>query len=544
MLLLRVRLRSAVNAIRFARPGQRWLGAALSGGALVLFFLLLFLFGAFLAAARTAGPSALLSLIDRTLLFSWLFLLASSVPFVSQALLSPGDLPLLLATPARPAAVVSARLLDAVVASLAQFLVIGVPLLVASAWALDLPYWGWAVFVLIVVPFLLLPPLLVAASLLLLARLVGPRRVRLAVVLVSALLAVGMCLLMVDEAARQTGAALRLTEDRLAGGSAPTLRWLPPNWAGEALRALGEREPVHTLFPLALLLLATAGCAVVAVSLGHGVLLNLELLEGEGASIRTEQSNLLDNLLGLLPFSAPARALIVKDLRYIARDLVLLSQIGIPLILYLVPFIIAGQMQAYGARPQELFALSAGVVATIGFMETSILSLSSVGLEGRAFWTVLHAPLSAGQFVRAKFIAAFAVSTGLCLPLLVVSCSLFRVPPTWLTTGIGLLLIACAALCGLGVGIAGLFPRFVYDNPAHRASLSALIWGFVGATIYVVVSVLMLAGGAVAVFHWPEHRVLLLGGMTGLFLLFSLLTAVVPLLLACRRLDAYAWEEV
>ena len=52
---------------------------------------------------------------------------------------------------------------------------------------------------------------------------------------------------------------------------------------------------------------------------------------------------------------------------------------------------------------------------------------------------------------------------------------------------------ACFALSGVGVGLAGLFPRFIYENPAHRASMWALMLGFVFATAYLIVGGLIAA---------------------------------------------------
>lgn len=544
-LLLGMRLRSAWNAYRFARPLYRWVGMGLSGGSFGFFVLIFFLSLALLAGAEAVGGEpARNRLIERGVQFLFLFLLAGAVPFVSATLLAPGDLSLLLATPARPAAVVIARLLDAAAVASAQFLVIGVPLLFASAAALHLNVGGWAAFFVLLLLFLLLPPFFVAALLLLLARLVGMRRLRAAVALLSAVLAVGMCLLLVGEFAREAGRSggrgLALAAATMDVGPPPP-RWLPSTWMSRALLALDE--PAGALAPAGLLLAATLAAGAAALGLGRGVLLGESLLEGEGTGAGARGESALEGLLRALPISPPVRALLAKDARYVARDLVLLSQIGIPAILYFVPFVIAGQLRGLGIGRAELFLFSASMVVTIVYMETSILSLSSVGLEGRAFWVVLHAPVSITAFVRAKFLAAFAGSALLCAPLYLLSCALFAPGAAQTLGGLGVLLVACAALCGLGVGIAGLFPRFVYENPAHRASLSALVWGFVGATAYVIASSVALGIGFLLASRWPERTGLFVGVSAGVFCLLSLLAGLAPLLLACRRLDGYAWEE-
>jgi hypothetical protein len=555
--LLGQRVRSAVNAVRFAPPIHRWIGAGFFAGSLLLFAALAVGFAAILAAARAAGGEAVqASLIERTVLFLFLFLLAGGVPFVSGVLLSPGDLPLLAAAPVRPAVIVVTRLIDAVIASSGQFVVIGVPLLVASAWAAGPGVLGWLAFLPLLLLFLVLPALAVAALLLVLARLVGVRRVKAAVAVASALLALAMCLLTVQEFSRQSNNASRAGVAATTGRTItrfgiqvnlgdlppPLPKWLPSTWVSDALLALGSGGAGA---PFGLLLAATVAAGVVCVAVGGPVLVGESLLEGEGGGRRGDgRPAALDRLLALLPLAPPVRALLAKDFRYVVRDLVLLSQVGIPVILYFVPFVIAGQIAAGGADArQDLLLLSAGVVATIVYMETSILGLSSIGLEGRAFWLVLCAPVTSGMLVRAKFLSALLPAFLLCAPMLLFACAWFGAPMGQALLGVGVLFCACAALCGLGVGIAGLFPRFAYENPAHRASLSALVWGFVGATAYVLTAGVALGGGLFLSYQWQERSGAILAIAVGVFLVVSLATAVLPLLGARARLDGFAWEE-
>jgi hypothetical protein len=183
------------------------------------------------------------------------------------------------------------------------------------------------------------------------------------------------------------------------------------------------------------------------------------------------------------------------------------------------------------------------VLGTIVYMETSILSLSSVGLEGRSFWIVLCAPISSALFVRAKWFFAVLTSIALCGPLAIAACWYYAVPWLWGIGGLGGIALICLALCGLGVGIAGLFPRFVYDNPAHRAGLSALIWGFVGATAYLMIAAMLIVGAIIGAQQWPEKSGVLLAIGISSFIGFSLLAALVPLAAAERRLNGFVWED-
>ncbi len=545
-LLLQMRVRSWWNAGRFSSPLHWRVGIVLTAGSALLFVVILLAFHSFLMeTAQTAGPDALAQLIQRTVLFLFLFLLAGGVPFVSSTLLATGDLALLAGAPLRPSALAAARLLDAVVVSSGQLVVIGIPLLVGAGWALHLRFAGWVVFTLETVLLLALPVFLVAALLILLVRLLGARRVRTVVALTSAALSVALCLLMVRElshGARAAGKDASTTLAALQGSSTSAPAWMPSTWVADSVLSLGSKTPNNAIGPFLLLCAVTLGLGAVCIVLGGPVLVGERLLEGDNSGTGgTGKQSRLDRGLRLLPLSPPTRAIVAKDFRYVFRDLVLLSQIGIPVILFFVPFVIGGQMG--GSGKEELLILMAGVIGTIVYMETSILSLSSVGLEGRAFWLILCAPVSSARFVRAKWFFALFASLALCSPLVIIACWYYAAPLLWAVGGLLGLILVCVSLCGFGVGIAGLFPRFVYDNPAHRASLSALIWGFVGATAYLMIAALLAAGAIIGAQQWQEASgvILSLGG-SALFLL-SAITALVPLVAAERRLNDFVWEE-
>src|SRR5207249_927620 len=96
----------------------------------------------------------------------------------------------------------------------------------------------------------------------------------------------------------------------------------------------------------------------------------------------------------LYAFQPSIAAMIAKDLRYVVRDNVLLSQLGMPAILFFVPAVLSVQQRGAFTRigPGDMYPFAIGMTGVILFMQTSILSLSSVGLEGRAFWLALTSP--------------------------------------------------------------------------------------------------------------------------------------------------------
>jgi ABC-2 type transport system permease protein len=543
-LLFRLRFRAYRNGVGAATPAQKWVGALLSGGGALLFVTILLAFVGLLTQARSVqGAPGVRVLIGETCEYLFLFLLAGAIPFVSGVLFSPGDLSLLAGAPIRPVALVAGRLFDAVVASSAQMVVIGVPLLVACGVSLRFGPGAWLGFVFLLALFLALPCFSVAALLLLLARVFGLRHVRIAVAAASAVLSVGLCLLMVSTLSSRAshGGGVFSGPPTVAETHLPP--YLPSAWMADAIVALGESSPPAAV-PFALLFGATALVTAACLLLGGKILVGESLLEGDSGSSGGGAAARIDRLLALLPLAAPVRTIMGRDFRYIARDLVLLSQIGIPLILFLVPFAIGAQLQTGGsAVDSDMAVLTLGTVGMIAYMETSILGLSSIGLEGRSFYLILSAPVTAGQLVRAKWLGAYAASLALTLPLFTITVLYYRLGIAAFGGGALALAVACAALCGLGVGISGLFPRFIYENPAHRASIAALIWGFVGSTAYLLLAGMTIGGAFYVAGQWPEAARNLMAGGVGAFVVLSALTGIVPLVVCTARLRGYAWEE-
>lgn len=541
-LLLRARLRGALNSVRFATRRQRIAGGVIFVAGLLLFVLFTVGAGVFFAGVRqTAGEETALSLVRRMTSGLLLFLLAGGVPFISHVLFAPGDLPLLGAAPVSPRVITLLRLLEGGVAASTQFMVLGVPALLAGLWFAGTPWWGWLLAPVLLVLLLALPSLTVGALLFALARLFGVRRVKIVVGLLSVVLAVGVCLLAVSETTRfrLSGRLSEVVKVATSTQIAPEPRWAPTTWAGDALLGSGGKVPAARAWGSLLLLTSlTLGMGTLGVWLGAPLMAQGERLrDGDGTSRRGDS---IGALLRWLPLSAPVRTLIAKDLRYVVRDLTLLSQVGVPLILYIVPFVLAPEAARVGAGKQEIMGLTVFSVGFIAYMMCSILGLSSVGLEGRAFWLLKASPITARQIITAKWWTAFLPTTLITLLLCLIACLALGAEPWALLVALGTIPIGCGALCGIEVGLSGIFPRFIFENPAHRASVAALIWGFVAATSYALLALVPLVGMVFGIMG--QHAVLAVGS-GALFLLLSFCVGFFPLRLAAHRLETYAWEN-
>jgi ABC-2 type transport system permease protein len=242
--------------------------------------------------------------------------------------------------------------------------------------------------------------------------------------------------------------------------------------------------------------------------------------------------------------SSPVAALVAKDLKYVVRDSVLLGQLGMPVILFLVPFALAMQpgLRSVASR-SELYWVAIAMTSLVVFMQTSILSLSSIGIENRGFWMVLTSPNPARAMVAAKFIMSTLVSSVVGIALLLVDGMVFQAEPAAVLLQCVVVTLAAAALCGMGVGISAALPRFVYENPAHRVSIWALILGFLGSIGYLMISVTVIAAAVLFAEQLTEQAGFLYGVGAVLFVGISWLAAFIPMEIGAKRLETYQWEQ-
>lgn len=575
--LVRARGRMLFNAVRSSSGRQRLVIGGLGMFGLLFVGTVGALSAALMVLAQGGAPLRqglaphAAALAERAYEYLFFFLLAGSVPFVAATLFQADDMPLLLTTPADVRAIVGAKLLDASAVNAAQSAALGLPVVVGIGWASGLSPGGWLWLGVATLLLATIPPLATALLLLAMARALGMRRVRVAVTLVSVGLGVAItCLAVVGASRAAQGGGLDGGQLRAAlrgdmpprplsplprpgepgageGGAQGGVRALLPSaWAARMLEdtAGGRVLGAGGWAGLAALLASAAALAGLCLPLGARVLASDAFLEPPdsgrvGGQARTPKGR----AWWARGIASPVWGLLTKDARYLGRDLILLGQIGTAALLFLVPLLLRAVQGKGSAGDSDLFgSLALGMLGLILYMVTSIVSLTSIGLEGRGAWLVLAAPVTRSAFVRAKWLGSFVLCAGLVGALTLAAWPLFQLSTAQVGAALLCLGPACFALSGLGVGLGGLFPRFVYENPAHRASVWALLLGFVLATVY-----LMLCGLAGAGALLLPAQGLTSGRMAGalaasVFVLLSLATGLVPVMLASRRLRDYEWE--
>lgn len=538
------------NTARASAPRHRLLATGLGLFGLLLFAGLYLTFRGALALAPSGPPAA--GLVRQIFFLLFLFLLAGAVPFVASTLLHSADYALLGAAPVSPRVVVAAKLLDATVTNAMQFLVIGLPAILAAGSALLLPAPAWAALPPLVLLFVLLPSLLTALLLMVALSALGMRRVRAAIAAVNGVMALTVCLTIVaqtSELGLVGGLAAMHGHAPLAMGGRPpltsgtTASLSPSAWFADVLVALAGPSPTGAAAPAAAILLTVAGLLAACLALGDRLLHAAALAEeGTGRAVMGARWPAAGTGL-LAPLAAPIAGLIRKDVRYILRDGVLMGQLAMPLILFCVPFLLGVQSPYRRALVVgELYPFAAMMVATILFMQSSILALSMLGLESRAFWLVLISPNGGAAVLWSKWLAASAVSSGAAIALTTAAAFAFRGDALQAAAHAAILALASAGLCGIGVGVSAALPRFVYENPAHRVSVWALILGFCGSVLYVGLGGGVLGAAALAATRAPEQATAIWAVGAALFTLLTAVVAVMPMVLGAGRISRYQWQ--
>ena len=546
-LLMRTRLLSARNVVLETWRLRPVVGAALCLAGICLFggmfvgFLLFFEF-----AARVG---VLDETVYQAFYYLFMLLLAGAVPFVASTLLQSADYSLLFAAPIPPRTVIAAKLLDATVTNSLQFTVLGIPAIVACGAALNLPLLAWPVLIALILLFVLLPALLTAFALLLALAFLGMARLRAAITLINVLMGIIVCITFVLEARNlpfKFGGA-----GGAAGQFQPSLdtrslgaHIMPSAWFAHVVVELAKAGGGAAGRAFGLIVLVCGVLFGACMALGGRLLSVSSVVSDSGQRGHIEGGAGDEARFWRRWTGASTAGMIVKDGKYIWRDTMLLSQLSVPLILFLVPYLIALQNPMMDGRT-ELFPFAAVIIGFILFIQTSIVSLSLLGMEAEGFWIVLNAPASRGRLLWAKWSVSTVLSGGMAEILCVVAGLTFHADAGWTVAVMGLCALCAAGLCALGVGISAALPRFLHDNPALRVSPWALIVSFFATSGYMLITLLLFAGawlvGSGLGAKSPIGNLIALA--FALHLLFTLLVIFAAMGIGARRLERYEWPH-
>jgi ABC-2 type transport system permease protein len=423
------------------------------------------------AATSRAIPSYIFGLI-----YLLMFVVGFGVALANLYLAT--DLPLLLSSPVPTVSVLAAKLLTGLAPTYALVLMLAVPAFVGHI--IPTPYPNRTAFILMLLPSLAAAPLipLAAATLViaLLVRVVHPRRVAEMMALMVAAMGFGIAFL--GQASARAGPTrdIEYVLDLFQRYNRPLL---PANWLGSVLvnAGLGRWLPM-----LGNLLLVGSVCGL-AVWLTLRVAQRVhydgwaQVQAGAGrpragllSRWRNSSGGAQFQPSGLLRFvPSQAAAVFRKDIRGVPRDLTSLAQVLAPMALgaFWFVWLMANPLQV-APEWEDLFSLISAVVATgMGGMVFARLALTSISMEGRAFWLVRSAPVATHNLVLGKFLLSYlpylAVSGGLLGLMLFVQGSTAGM----LAHGLLIVTVVGAGVIATSLAFGAVRPNLTWDTP-HR----------------------------------------------------------------------------
>ncbi|MGB0070837.1 MAG: hypothetical protein WBQ11_22670, partial [Isosphaeraceae bacterium] len=371
------------------------------------------------------------------------------------------------------------------------FFLLGSPLMVAYGLTVKAPAAFYAMFLLYLLSFVLIPGSVGAVAAITVAN-IFPRRQKtvltLAVAGVLALLAILGIRLWRTPGDTLSGDWLGSMLNRLAFCQNPL--W-PSRWMSAGLLASAKGEWSQAGYHLmvlsahaALLYLAAAVMARDLYRRGYS------RVQGGRTSRRRRGLFFLDAIVHRLFFFLPypIRLLILKDLRTFLRDPAQWSQFLIFFGLLAFYFLNIPQL-GYGAQTpywRNLVSfLNLSVTALILSTFTSRFIFPLLSLEGRNFWILGLLPLRREQILWSKFVFSAGISLVATEALVVLSDLMLRMSPVMIALHVGMIAVLCLGLSGISVGLGARLPNLREADPSKIAA------GF-GGTLNLLVSLVFI----------------------------------------------------
>jgi ABC-2 type transport system permease protein len=561
--LLRLRLRITYNGFRHAKLRHKirivfvWvllLGFAYFMLSVSRWVLRLVHSSEFAQYAGVDLRSILASIPALTLTALFVGTLLTSFGLLLQALYLSGDMDFLLATPVPIRAVFVAKLLQAVLPNFALFSLFGIPILFGLGISNGYHVSYYPLVILLMIFLALAAAGLSSLLVMLVVRVLPPRRAAEILGFIGAMSAF-LCS-QTGNLSSSFGETIDFSGTRIAGllvlSNTP---WLPLNWAGQGLVALGEGR----WLPGLLLVGATLGFTTVAFwfalvtaqRLYYSGWAGMQVVarkKSTRASQTAHTTTASPGLTRLLP--KPVLAILRKDFLTLRRDLRSLSQLISPIIFGVIYTLLllrgggeppAGRGEAPGWFMDSFRVVMAysniGMSLFVGWMLLSRLAGMGFSHEGRNYWMLKVSPIRVWHLLASKFLVAYLPTLGLgfvFLSLISIVQGLSVVEFVYSFIAITMCLAGMAGML-LSFGVAG--ANFTWDDPRKMNSGMMGCFGQILTIIYLPVSFgLFIAPLGIAQFlEYP----LTYGYLAGLILgsTFAAGFAFVPLWLVRGRVE-------
>ncbi|MBI4513056.1 MAG: hypothetical protein HY702_03010, partial [Gemmatimonadetes bacterium] len=502
---LRIALRGLV---RRNLEGSRALGVALLG---VLFWVTAYGI-LYRTLAYFQGVEGLGSLLAEKLLglalvtFLGILLLSNVIAGLSTFFLAR-DLDIFLAAPTERVHLYGARLGETLVHSSWMVALMAVPLLVAYERVFHGGPVFYALALLSLVPFLVIPAVAGSAAILGLVNLFPARRTReiLGVITVSAAGGVILLVRLLRPERLVYPETFRGLGEFLALLRTPTSPWLPSEWVTDTLMGhLGGR-----LDPFGLLLLwSTAAGLVVLGAFCHDRLYVRGFNRSQEGAERYATSRTLGRWARrLLRALGPDRTeLILKDVRAFFRDATQWSQLillGVLVLVYVYNIRVLPLWRGEGVTVFLIHLVAFLNLGLAGFVLAAIAArflFPALSLEGPTMWLLRSSPLRLRNLLWAKYWVGTAPLLLLAVMLTGITNVLLKVSPLLMAVSMVTIVALTFALSALALAAGAVYPQFHAENPAQIPTSF-------GGMVFMMAAVVLL-GAVVTLEGWPFLAVL------------------------------------
>jgi len=563
LLLLRVRI--TYNSLRHARF-RRKIGTVIIWSMLLGFAIFILSMSRMLLGLMRSPEFAQYVGVDLkaflatipALTLSGLFVgtLLTSFGVLLQALYLSGDMDFLLATPVPIRAVFIAKLLQAVLPNFALISLFGLPILFGLGISSGYNIIYYPLVILAMIILALTAAGLSSLLVMLVVRALPPRRAAEILGFFGAIF--GFVCSQMGNFANSFGRDMNISGGQATGIllRSNTL-WLPLNWAGQGLVALGEgRWLTGTLLVGATFGLASIAfwfALVTAERWYYSGWAGMQVVARKKITrpprpFNANGTSLGSGLARLLP--KPVLAIVQKDFLTLRRDLRNLSQLVSPVILgvmyTLLMFRTGGEPPAgRGEAPDwfmETFRVvlaygSVGMSLFVGWMLLSRLAGMGFSQEGKNYWMLKVSPVRVGHLLASKFLVAYLPTLGLGLTFLTVISIVQGLSILEFVYSLIAIIMCLAGMAGilLSFGVAG--ANFTWDDPRKMNGGVMGCFGQILTMLYLPISFgLFIAPlGFAQFFNYP----IIYGYLFGLIIGSSVAAgfAFVPLWLVRKRVE-------
>lgn len=475
--LARYRLMQLRNIVDQQLREAPWRTLAAAGLLFLIWFGLYVILDYGLRQARAAG---LRGIVADEHLFVHFFVVLSIMLAFSNAILIFGALygreeaSYLLSMPVDPRQVVTVKWFESVFLSSWSFVLLGVPLMFGVARNGEVQWYYYPLFLVHFMAFVVIPGCLGLLAAWAVA-MYAPRKPLSAAIGAGTLLLLGVIYWLVGllRTSGDDDSWLREVLRQIESVKQPLL---PSTWTAKGIVAAMNEQVGKSLFYLTVVLANAVFLAWVTINLLAATWPEAYSRAQHGRlRTRIRRGWFTEGVCWALFFYLPfkLRRIMLKDLRYFARDARQWSQMLIMLGLLVIYALNLKRLpvDADQSYTQSLIAfLNLTTVSLILATFTSRFVYPLLSLESQQLWLLELLPLRRISFLLVKFLFALTVTAASACGVMGVAVAMLGLPPVWARINLLICLGVCVGLSGLSIGLGARFPVLHHRNPARIAS--------------------------------------------------------------------------